>query len=110
MGHRIKGTEKAEGYSAKSIVIAPGVVAANASIPLPSWATEAQEILQAVEFNGSDGTAAAVATTLTIITTGVPGANEIILFDEDNVRVGNAQTARHVLLLVLKYKSFVAEI
>ena len=102
----IIGTEKAQGYAVRTIVIAAGAVAANTSIPLPAWAKGAQEIVTAIELNASDGTASAVATNLTIITTGVPAANEIILFDEDNVRVGNAQTTRHLLILALRYKSF----
>lgn len=126
---RIKGTEKAEGYSVKTIFINPGAIAAGADIALPTWAVNPEAILQAilirtnsVTWAGLGATGATVATrdvaaaasgtdgmtefiTLAIVTA-APTGNQIQLFDANNVRVGVATIAGDGLLIVLKYKSF----
>lgn len=109
---RIKGTEKAEGYRAKTLVINSGAKAANADIPLPTWAKGGQNLLELTVFSGSDGTGSAVATTYTINDFGTASnaTGEASLYDEDNIRVGDALTTRDVILVVVIYKSFEKEI
>ena len=103
---KIKGSEKlAHGYSALTVAINTGAKAAQADIPLPTWAKGAQEILQAEKVTLSDGTATGAHTTLTVVDV-TPAAGEILLYDEDNVRCGDATTALDHLILALKYKSF----
>lgn len=109
---RVIGTEKAEGYRAKTIVVVPGSKAANANIPLPTWASGGQDLLGLTVFAGSDGTAVAVATSYTINAFGTEtnATGEASLYDEDNIRVGDALTTRDVILAVVIYKSFEKEI
>ena len=102
----IVGSEKLKhGYSALAVIVNPGAKEVQASIPLPAWAKGAQHILQAVKFKGSTGSSKALATTLKVVTE-TPSTGEILLYDEDNVRLGDATTTRDILLLVLKYKTF----
>ena len=104
----IIGTEKAQGYSSKTIVIVSGAKAANVNIPLPAWAKGAQDLLQLAVMAGSDGTAVAVATEYTINPFGTEtnAAGEASLYDEDNIRVGDALTTRDIIICTLIYKSF----
>jgi len=113
---RIKGTEKAGGYSIKTVFIDPGAITAGTSIPLPSWAQGAQEIVQAVLFHGTTdvildtGTADPTeAITLTVVT-GAPTGNQIQLYDENNIRLGVDTRTNDFILLALRYKSFAVEV
>ena len=109
---KIKGTEKfGHGYSAVPVFIVPGVVTAGSNIALPDDFKGAQDLIQLVKVLTSDGTATAVITEYTIIAPGgTPGTGEATLYDEDNIRLGDATTALDVLLVILKYKSFALQL
>jgi len=70
-------------------------VAANTSIALP---VAARRICTAHRTRMSDGTAAGASSALTIVTT-TPGTGEIQLYDYNNVRCGDALSARDLLVL-----------
>ncbi len=80
-------------------IIAPGAVSANTNIDLPGYVGKVSQLVAAIKFSGSDGTAAASATALTVVTT-TPGAGEIQLVDEDTIQLGDATTTRDLLILV----------
>ena len=110
---KIKGTEKfAHGYSAVPVFIVPGAIAANANIALPDDFKGAQDLIQLVKVLLSDGTATGAPTEYTIVAAGTaaPGTGEASLYDQDNIRLGDATTALDVLLVILKYKSFTLQL
>jgi len=110
---RIIGSEKQKhGGAVYTVLIDPGTVAANTNIPLPDWAKGAQDMLQCFVFRGSDGTAAAETYTKTVVARGTPapGTGEACLYDDNNIRLGDATTTRDLILVTLIYKSFTKEI
>jgi len=109
---RIKGTEEAEGYRVKTVIINPGAKAANANIPLPTPFNNAQSLVSLIVFSGSDGTVAAAATTYTInpFGTATNATGEASLYNANNLRVGDALTTRDIIIAILRYRSFVIEI
>jgi len=106
----LKGTEKAGGYSVKTVVLRTGAVAANTSIALPAWAQGAARILQAVRSKNEDAAAASTAASDLAVVTGVPAAGQIQLYDPNNVRCGDAMTTFDIIFLALEYPSFQLEI
>jgi len=115
----IKGSEKQKyGYAVYTVVIDPGAVAANTNIPLPDWAQGADDMLQCVVFVGVDqavnegGTATYTISTdcvqKTVVTKGTatPGAGNACLYDENNIRLGDAIADDDVIFVTLIYTSF----
>jgi len=109
---RIIGTEKAGGYSQKTVIVRPGALAANANCALPTWAKGAWDLVELYTFLGSDGTAAAsmVAKTKVAKGTAAPGAGNACLYDADNLRIGDALTTRDMVVAVLEYPTFTKEV
>jgi len=112
MPKRIKGSEKQKfGYAVYTIFIDPGAVGANTNIPLPDWAKGAQDMLQCVVGRIYDGTTVGSITEQSVqprgstLTTG-----QACLWDDDNIRLGDATTAYHWIMVTLIYKSFTIEI
>ncbi len=68
-----------------------GAVAANTPVDLPGG-TRAQRLSRVVRFTGSDGTAAATSTVLSIVTA-APGAGQCRLVGESQIEFGDALTA-----------------
>jgi len=110
---RIRGSEKLDGgYSVIVVVVTPAVKAAGTSIPLPTQFQGAEDLLALTHFVGSDGTAAAVANIRTIVARGTsaPSAGQACLYDDNNLRLGDATTTKDLLLCIIKYKSFTMEL
>jgi len=82
-----------------TLVLAPGAVTAGTNIDLPAWAPKISELVAAILFTGSDGTAAASATALTEVTA-TPASGEIQVVDEDTIVLGDNTTTRDLLILV----------
>jgi len=106
----IKGTEKAGGYSVKTVVLRTGAVAANTSVALPAWAQGAAKILQAVKSHNEDAAGSSTAASDLTVVTGVPAAGQIQLYDPNNVRFGDAMTTYDMVFLALEYPSFQKEL
>lgn len=88
----------------KACLVAPGAKAAQADIALPAYAQGASKIIAAILFQGSDGTAAALATNLTVVSA-APAAGEVWLKDANTIQVGNAITTRDFVILILDFPS-----
>ena len=74
----------------RTVVFAPGTTSAGDNIDLPSGSPPIAEIVNALLFSGSDGSAAASSSTVT--------ATKV---DEDTITLDSATTGRD--LLVLRY-------
>ena len=106
---KIKGSEKfLHGYSAVPVFIVPGAIGAKADIALPDDFKGAQDLVQLIKVLVSDGTATGAVAEYEIdaFGTAAPATGHAALYDEDNIRIGDATTALDVLLVILKFKSF----
>jgi len=106
----LKGTEKAGGYTVKTVVLRTGTLTANTSLPLPAWAQGAAKILQAVKSHNEDAAAASTAAADLTVVTATPAAGQIQLYDPNNVRFGDAMTTFDLVFVALEYPSFQREI
>jgi len=106
---RLIGSEKQKfGAAVYTVFIDPGAVAAAANIALPAWAAGADDLLQLLLGISSSGNIAdpIVAKTIVAKGTAAPGAGEACLYDEDNLRLGDATTAFDWIMATFVYKSF----
>jgi len=114
----VKIVGSAKGYHRLMCFLAPGAVAANTDISLPSWAQGATKLVQAIKFVGVNqavdegGTATytivAKFQALTIASYDTLASGQIALkADGKSIKLGDATAAEDGLLLVLEYKSFV---
>jgi len=109
---KLIGTEQGLGYAIRTVPKAPGATGALTTIALPAEFYPADELLAAIFFKGSDGTAPAVAQVLIVDPKGTasPASGHIALLDDNNFRMGDATTTRDLVLLTLRYKSFRMEL
>jgi len=109
---KLIGTEQGLGFAMRQAVKAPGTTSAGTTIALPEGYYPADELLAAIHFKGSDGTAAALASVLIVDAKGTaaPAAGHIALLDDNNFRMGDATTTRDLVHLTLRYKSFRMEV
>jgi len=118
MPKRIKGSEKQKfGYAVYTVLIDPGAVLAGTSIPLPTWARGAQDMLQCIrvrittDTDGvTPGTGHVTQQTVVARGTATPASGQACLYDDDNIRLGDDTTALDLIICTLIYKSFTVEI
>jgi len=104
----IQGSDKAKyGQVIATVIIDPDGVPANTNIPLPDWARGAQDMVHCLLFRGSDGATTSDFIKKTVIDRGTaPATGEACLWDDNNIRLGDATTGRDMIVTVLVYKSF----
>jgi len=103
------GSVKQEyGLPMVTALVDPGVVAAGSNIALPDYAKGAEDLVTLILVTLSDGTAAGTVVTKTVVAKGTatPAAGEATLYDENNLRLGDATTARDLIIAVLRYRSY----
>ena len=76
-------------------MLTPGAVAAQTNITIPH---RLNRIVSASKFTGSDGTAAAAVSNLTVATA-APTAGQIYLSAENTVQLGDATTTRDQVII-----------
>ncbi len=81
-----------------NITFYPGAVAAGTSISLTNICNGMSRILRCTVYTGSDGTAAAVGSNKTVVST-APVAGQVHLYDKSNIRLGDATNTRDFIMI-----------